>query len=73
MPKDIWYDVPRKRCCNCNRLTHKWQRVNRGPYHCFDGCFSTTGWDYRATDGIPIWYNTKERKKALQARKTSSV
>jgi len=37
----------RRRCCNCNMLTLKWQRINGSPWHCYDGCKSTTGWDHR--------------------------
>lgn len=35
------------RCINCAKLTEKWQRVNGGHYHCYDGCKSTTGFDHR--------------------------
>ena len=31
----------RKRCCVCGKLTHKYQRINGGPWHCYDNCKST--------------------------------
>lgn len=31
----------RRRCVVCRCLTEKWQRVNFGPYHCYDDCKST--------------------------------
>jgi hypothetical protein len=37
-------------CQNCGLLTRKWQRVNGGPWHCFDGCLSTTGVDRRQNE-----------------------
>jgi hypothetical protein len=36
-------------------MTHKWQKINGGPIHCFDGCYSTNGFDYRTQDGNPLW------------------
>ena len=45
----------RRRCCNCNEMTTKWQRVNGSPWHCYDGCYSTTGADRRTTTGEPLW------------------
>jgi hypothetical protein len=44
----------RRRCVVCNKLTKKWQRVNGGPWHCYDGCYSTTGCDKRTTTGKPL-------------------
>lgn len=32
----------RRRCAVCGKLTYKWQRVNGGPWHCYDQCRSTT-------------------------------
>ena len=43
----------RKRCKVCGKLTTKWQSVNRGIVHCYDGCYSTTGYDNRTPDGKP--------------------
>lgn len=43
----------RRRCVVCNKLTYNWQRVCGGPWHCFDGCYSTTGRDRRTEDGKP--------------------
>jgi hypothetical protein len=31
----------RRRCVICGKLTEKWQRINFGPWHCYDGCRST--------------------------------
>jgi len=50
----------RRRCCRCRRLTENWQKVNGGPYHCYDGCYSTTGFDYRTVDGSPLWKNPEK-------------
>lgn len=43
----------RRKCVVCKKLTENWQRVCGGPWHCFDGCFSTTGRDNRTEDGKP--------------------
>lgn len=48
-------DPKRKRCVVCGKLTHKWQRYNGGPWHCYDGCYSTIGCDRRTTTGKPLW------------------
>lgn len=61
---NIWQNVPRKRCKTCNLMTAKWQRINGGPVHCFDGCYSTTGYDHRTVDGSPRWLQGKEKKKS---------
>ena len=45
----------RKRCSICRKLTFKYQRVNGGAWHCYDGCYSTTGYDKRSIDGTPMW------------------
>lgn len=47
--------MKRKRCVRCRKLTYKWQTINGGPVHCFDGCYSTTGRDIRTYDGKPLW------------------
>ena len=47
--------IKRRKCCNCNQLTYKWQRINGSPWHCYDGCYSPTGWDNRTTNGKPLW------------------
>lgn len=39
--------MKRRRCCICHLLTFKWQRINGGLWHCYDGCISTTGYDHR--------------------------
>ena len=43
------------KCVNCGKLTLKYQHINGGPWHCYDGCYSTTGWDHRTKDGKPAW------------------
>jgi ribosomal protein L37AE/L43A len=35
------------RCYVCGKLTANFQRINGGPWHCYDGCYSTTGYDWR--------------------------
>lgn len=45
----------RKRCFICRKMTYNWQRINSGAWHCYDGCYSTTGFDRRSLDGKPIW------------------
>lgn len=46
----------RRKCCNCKMLTENWQRVNGSAWHCYDGCYSTTGYDHRTLDGKPLWF-----------------
>jgi ribosomal protein L37AE/L43A len=45
----------RHKCVNCGKMTENYQRINGGPWHCYDGCFSTTGRDSRTIDGTPLW------------------
>jgi hypothetical protein len=45
----------RRRCAICGKLTSFWQRTNGGPWHCDDGCYSTTGRDRRTENGEPLW------------------
>lgn len=49
----------RRRCCNCGKMTTKWQKINGSPWHCYDGCYSTTGIDRRTTTGEPLWLGGK--------------
>jgi len=35
----------KRRCQVCQMMTKNWQRINGGPWHCYDGCYSTTGRD----------------------------
>ncbi len=51
----------RKRCTTCGKLTTKWQRINGGPNHCYDGCYEATGYDRRTTDGSPMWLNPDKK------------
>lgn len=32
----------KRRCVVCGKMTEKWQRINGGPWHCYDSCKSTT-------------------------------
>ena len=41
-----------RKCCNCGKKTENWQRINGSPWHCYDGCRSTTGRDHRQPNGI---------------------
>lgn len=50
----------KRRCTVCKKMTDKWQRINGGPWHCWDGCFSTTGRDYRTINGKPLWEGNKQ-------------
>src|SRR5271165_344597 len=61
----------RRRCCRCQKMTENWQRVNGSPYHCYDGCFSTLGVDYRSADGLPIWWTAQQKKKHVAAEKAA--
>lgn len=60
--------VRRRRCVNCNLLTTQWQRINGSPWHCFDGCHSTTGRDRRTIDGDPAWLPYRDQKAWAPAR-----
>ena len=42
-------------CVRCRHKSNVCQRVNGGPFHCHDGCYSTTGKDWRTIDGTPLW------------------
>jgi hypothetical protein len=39
--------MQKRNCVLCKLPTVKWQRINGGKWHCYDGCKSTTGWDHR--------------------------
>ena len=43
--------IKRRRCSICKLLTYKWQRINGGAWHCYDGCKSTIGFDRRELKG----------------------
>ena len=49
----------RRRCILCKNLTTKWQRVNGGPWHCYDGCYSTTNCDRRTITGELLGFGGK--------------
>lgn len=51
--------VVKKKCVICKKMTEKWNRMNGGPWHCFDGCYSTTGRDLRTLDGQPAWKQSR--------------
>lgn len=50
----------RHKCCNCGKMSGNYQRINGGPWHCYDGCYSTTGRDWRTIDGSPWWLNKEK-------------
>jgi hypothetical protein len=58
-------DHKRRRCVVCNQLTCNWQRIYGGPWHCYDGCFSTTGIDGRTEDGTPLSKGGKFKKRHI--------
>lgn len=58
----------RRRCVICGLLTHHWQRINGGDWHCYDGCFSTTGRDRRTCDGRPQWCRKFITRTVLEDR-----
>jgi hypothetical protein len=48
----------RHKCVVCGKLTYKWQKINGGPWHCYDGCKSTTGIEKppkETDDRPPLW------------------
>ena len=45
----------KRRCVNCEKLTYNWHRYNSGPWHCYDGCYSTTGIDIRTQNEKPLY------------------
>lgn len=53
----------RHRCPYCNKLSYFCHSVNGSGWYCYDGCWSTTGWDHRTKDGIPLWLKTKEERE----------
>ncbi|MDB4314431.1 hypothetical protein N9955_00105 [bacterium] len=53
----------KRKCACCGKKTEKWQRINGSPWHCYDGCYSTTGIDYRTDDGKPL---SEQKKKKAQ-------
>ena len=54
----------RHKCVRCRQLTYNWQKINGGEYHCYDGCYSTTGFDYRTEDGTPLRLKSKKETYA---------
>lgn len=53
-----------KKCVYCQKQTF---RIAGGPgrggeYMCYDGCFSTTGYDSRTPDGWPMWIKRDGRE-----------
>ena len=57
--------MKRKRCCFCKKLTFRWQRINGSQWHCYDGCYSTTGYDRRTKDGKPLWEKEEQEAKTV--------
>lgn len=50
-----------KKCPYCNKKTYRWTG-SAGSYMCYDGCFSTTGYDSRTPDGWPMWIERDGRE-----------
>src|ERR1700675_1212247 len=64
--------VPRrKRCQYCLKLTEKWYKLG-SLVACYDGCFSTTGWDGRTINGKPLWEMSLKDQKRYQIDYTST-
>lgn len=51
----------KRRCVVCKKLTENWQSTNGSAYHCFDGCYSTTGIDNRTRNGKPLWEDNEAK------------
>jgi hypothetical protein len=51
----------KRKCVVCNKQTENWQRVNGSAWHCYDGCYSTTGIDNRTINGGPLWEGNKTK------------
>ena len=49
----------KRRCCVCGKMSTRWQRINGSPWHCYDGCYETTGRDRRTIDGQPAWEQSR--------------
>ncbi len=62
----------KRHCCNCGQMTKNWQKVNGSPWHCYDGCYSTTGLDRRSPDGQPIWLKTPDPATSSLTSKDAS-
>jgi hypothetical protein len=52
----------KKKCDRCQKPSYRWEGSG-GYYVCYDGCFSTTGYDSRTHDGWPQWIERKKKKK----------
>ena len=48
-------------CIVCRKLSSRCQRINNGPWHCYDGCFGSTGKDRRTYDGQPAWLQIRNK------------
>lgn len=59
MIEEIYYNAPVHICRRCGKKSKRCQRVNGRPWHCHDGCYSTTGKDWRTIDGTPLWEGGK--------------
>lgn len=45
-------NTKRRTCSCCGFLTYKWDNSG-GAWACYDGCYNTTGRDWRTVDGKP--------------------
>lgn len=62
----------RKRCQFCLNLTEKWSKFGETTF-CYDGCYSTTGWDNRTLTGKPLWEMSEADRQKFQIAATSTV
>jgi hypothetical protein len=46
-------------------MTYKWQRINGGPWYCYDGCRSTSGIDHRTNEIQDLVNTLKERAESV--------
>jgi len=49
-------------------MTGNYQRTNGGSWHCYDGCYSTTGRDKRTINGKPAWLPDGKKKAWAESR-----
>ena len=65
--------MARHKCVCCGKMTSNYQRINGGHWHCYDGCYSTTGWDKRTINGTPAWLPDGKKKAWDESRMIKNV
>jgi len=60
--------MARHKCVCCGKMTGNYQRTNGGSWHCYDGCYSTTGRDKRTINGKPAWLPDGKKKAWAESR-----